>query len=117
MNIIRKMDAAATTSSAVGEGSVVCVQKYIRRPLLIDGLKVEKKPFHKTALVCCLNGTICIFHFDSVRHPGVRAADERGPAGGVHLRRRARPNRHRKIQASPIMLPLLRQVDKLSIIG
>ena len=44
MNIIRKMDAGATTS-CVGEGSVVCVQKYIRRPLLIDGLKVKEKSF------------------------------------------------------------------------
>ena len=35
-NIIRRME-----EETCGEGSVVCVQKYIRRPLLIDRLKVK----------------------------------------------------------------------------
>ena len=36
VNMIRKMEG-----ETCGEGSNVCVQKYIRRPLLIDGLKVR----------------------------------------------------------------------------
>ena len=40
----------------------------------------------------------------SVRHPRVRAPDERGPPRRLRLRRRAGPHRHGEIQASPIML-------------